>query len=185
MRQYRFEDLRDVPANGIYVFFEENEDAHGGRRIVLIGTHKIEGGLLRRLKMHFSAGFDMSGSVFRKDVFEALLRRKAGGAEILAKWEIGGFDLAEEAAIAGEVTEYIRKKMSFVVFEIPDREGRLALEAKIIAAVSLCDECSASPDWLGKYSPKPEIAESGLWQVEGVFRRLTEADMAVLRKAAR
>jgi len=25
MRQYRFEDLRDVPANGVYVFFEDGE----------------------------------------------------------------------------------------------------------------------------------------------------------------
>jgi hypothetical protein len=43
------EDLSLVPMNGIYVLFENGEEAHGGDRIVRVGTHRGVCSLLVRV----------------------------------------------------------------------------------------------------------------------------------------
>jgi hypothetical protein len=44
------------------------------------------------------------------------------------------------------------------------------LESKIISTVSLCEKCHPSSDWLGLHSPKRKIQESGLWQVNELYK---------------
>ncbi|GHV12155.1 hypothetical protein FACS189491_04620 [Spirochaetia bacterium] len=184
MKRYTYENRKEVPLNGVYVFFEEGEHAHGGDRIVRIGSHKTQDRLPGRLSMHFSQGIDMSGSSFRQDICRALLHKQYGPAGV-EKWEAGEFDDVQETKIAAAVSDYIHGKMSFVIFEVTDSKARLGLEAKLIAAVSSCEDCKPSENWLGKNSPHAAIKESGLWQVDDVFKRLTEDDFSVLRNAAR
>ncbi|GHV88961.1 hypothetical protein AGMMS50267_13210 [Spirochaetia bacterium] len=180
MTRYHFDNWKTAPANGVYIFFEEGEHAHGGDRIVRIGTHETQDRLPGRLSMHFSAGLDMSGSSFRQDICRALLQKQYGPVGV-EKWEAGEFDYGRETAIISEVTEYIRKKMSFVVFEITD--ARRDMESKLISTVSSCEECKPSAVWLGRFSPKKDIAESGLWQVEGLYKPLTNEDLSVLERS--
>ncbi|GHV12161.1 hypothetical protein FACS189491_04640 [Spirochaetia bacterium] len=182
MTRHHFDDWKTAPANGVYVFFEEGEDAHSANRIVRIGTHKAADGLHQRLAKHFSAGLDMSGSSFRQDICRALLHKQYG-PEGVEKWETGEFDYGRETAIIGEVTGYIRKKISFVVFEITGADTRLDMESMLISTVSSCEECKPSAAWLGKFSPKKDITESGLWQVEGLYKPLTNEDLTILEKS--
>ena len=66
--------------------------------------------------------------------------------------------------------------MSFVVFEVQDKEERLQLESRIISTVSLCEECGASKYWLGNYSTKDKIKESGLWLVNELYKKTLEPE---------
>lgn len=49
-------------------------------------------------------------------------------------------------------------------------EKRLWLEKKLISEVSNCKECKSSENWLGRYSTKEKIRESGLWQVNELYK---------------
>ena len=91
-------------------------------------------------------------------------------------------DREKQVAVEKEVSAYIREAFSFVVFEVPEKRERLDLESKIISTVSLCEECAPSDHWLGLYSPKAKIRESGLWLVNELYKEgLDESDMLQLR----
>ncbi len=42
--------------------------------------------------------------------------------------------------------------------------------SKLISTVSLCKNCIKSQNWLGNYSPKEKIRESGLWVVNELYK---------------
>lgn len=44
------------------------------------------------------------------------------------------------------------------------------MESKIISTVSRCMECIPSKNWLGLYSPKEKIKNSGLWLVNELYK---------------
>jgi hypothetical protein len=44
--------------------------------------------------------------------------------------------------------------------------GDEGLERALIGTVASCRNCRPSAQWLGNYSPKPKIRESGLWLVQ-------------------
>jgi hypothetical protein len=65
---------------------------------------------------------------------------------------------------------------------VKDKEKRIELESKIISAISYCEECGASENWLGRFSPKEKIRKSGLWLVNGLWKtQLTDEDMGELK----
>ena len=83
--------------------------------------------------------------------------------------------------IEGRVTKYIIDNISFVTFQIDDKDKRLELESKIISTVSCCDECNPSLNWLGLSSPKEKIKKSGLWLVNELCKTpLSENDLKEL-----
>ncbi len=165
---------RNVPKNGIYVLFEDNEKAHGGDRIVRVGTHTGEGQLRSRLKQHF-IDENKDRSIFRKNIGRALLNRE--NDPFLKIWEydlttvkakrdlLHTVDMHKQRAIEKEVSTHIQNNISCVVFEIDDASKRLEFESKIISSISACESCKASAEWLGNFSPKEKIRESGLWLV--------------------
>ena len=58
----------------------------------------------------------------------------------------------------------------------------IKLQSRIISTVSLCDECRPSEKWLGLYSPKAKIRESGLWLVNELYKvPLGEKGVEVLK----
>jgi len=54
------------------------------------------------------------------------------------------------------------------LLKVDDMGERLEFEEKLIALFSHCRHYRPSPHWLGNWAVRPEIRESGLWNVEHV-----------------
>jgi len=181
MNRLRFPfNEKNIPKNGIYILFEKGEKAHGIERIVRIGTHIGNNQLPSRLKQHF-INENKDRSIFRKNIGRAILNKRKD--LYLEKWEL---DLTTKRAkerfsqlinkekqkeIEKEVSNYLQNNFSFVVFPIEDKESRLKTESKIISTISLCKNCKPSINWLGLFSPKNKIKESGLWLVNELNKK--------------
>ncbi len=181
---------QEIPKNGIYILFEKGELTHSTDRIVRIGTHTGKNKLRSRLKEHLDENKDRS--IFRKNIGRALLNKDKD--DYLKSWDINfkikinqekyGYlwDIQKEKEIEKRVTKYILANISFVTFQIDDKDKRLELESKIISTVSRCDECKLSPNWLGLSSPKEKIRKSGLWLVNELCKTpLSESDLKELK----
>lgn len=172
-------DVEAIPHNGIYVLFEKGESGHGADRIVRIGSHTGENQLRSRLQQHF-INENKDRSIFRKNIGRAILSR--ANDPFLDQWEwdltsrknkkkySAHLDFARKEQVEKQVSDYIQKCFSFVVFEVSDKERRLNLESRLISTVSLCSSCRPSDTWLGIHSPKNKIRESGLWLVNHLYR---------------
>ena len=184
-----------IPLNGIYILFEKGERAHNTIRVVRIGTHTGKDQLRSRLIQHF-IDENKDRSILRKNIGRCILNRE--NDPFLQQWEIDlttrdsrrkyqhNIDLKKREDIEREVTKYIQKNFSFVVFKVDNKNSRLDLESKIISTISLCDGCIPSKTWFGNYSPKEKIRESGLWLVNKLYQEsLTENDMSKLQNLLR
>ena len=172
-------DENQVPFNGIYILFEKEEKGHQKDRVVRVGTHTGKNQLRSRLKEHFLAK-NKDRSIFRKNVGRAILNQR--NDPYLELWEIdltsksarGAYlhtiDLEYQSKIENEISQYIYDNFSFAVFEIQNKEARLELESKIISTISSCYECRPSNTWLGSFSPKKKIVDSGLWLVNELYK---------------
>jgi hypothetical protein len=193
IKRYYFPfDESSIPEDGIYVLFEKREIGHGADRIVRIGTHTGEGQLPSRLWQHF-LNENKDRSIFRKNIGRAILNKTKD--PFFEQWEIDlttrknkakysnkiDFDLQKE--IESKVSQYIQKNFSFSVFHVKDKTKRMTIESKLISTVSLCNDCTPSAKWLGKYSPKKKICESGLWLVNELYKTpLTLEELRQLEK---
>ncbi|MBS3141551.1 hypothetical protein J4405_05415 [Candidatus Woesearchaeota archaeon] len=166
-------NINEIPLNGIYILFEKNELAHNTNRIVRIGTHTGNNQLISRLNQHF-VNENKDRSIFRKNIGRALLNKN--NDSFLKSWELdlttkasrilnNPIDFNKQKQVEKEVTKYIQENFSFAVFEVKNKEERLKLESKIISTISQCNECKPSLNWLGLFSPKEKIRNSGLWLV--------------------
>ena len=185
-------DTTKIPQNGIYILFEKGEEAHGGRRIVRVGTHTGKDQLRSRLLQHFVKE-NKDRSIFRKNIGRALLRKAHD--PFLSQWELdltphdariahqGMIDTQKLNATEKNVTQELQRRFSFVVFPVEDRGKRLALESKIISTISSCEACEPSTHWLGLHSPKKKIRKSGLWLVNELYEEpLSAKDMMDLKR---
>jgi len=193
MKKFTFPfDKKDIPENGIYILFEKEEFAHSTNRIVRIGTHTGQNQLRSRLFQHFLKE-NKDRSIFRKNIGRALLNKDKD--PFLEKWELDlttrnakeqhsdSVDFDKQKEIEKTVTKFIQNNFSFVVFQIDDKEKRLYFESRIISTVSLCEECKPSENWLGNFSPKEKIRESGLWLVNELWKTpLYDSDMLILNE---
>lgn len=179
-----------LPNRGVYLFCEPGEFRAGNpsvRRVVRVGTHAVSTGsksnLRGRLKQHLgtrSGGGNHRGSIFRLHVGAALLGRD--GTQ-LATWGVGSSappavrdsetGRAAEAAWENRVSEYIGG-MSVFWIDVPDDPGpqsqRSLIERNAIALLSnkLAPIDKASSGWLGRFSPRQEIRDSALWNLNYV-----------------
>jgi hypothetical protein len=189
---YRFPfNKEEIPSDGIYILFESEEHAHGTNRIVRVGTHTGDKQLRSRLYQHFVKE-NKDRSIFRKNIGRTILRKS--NDDFLRIWEIdlttseakrkyaNTVDQNKQKNIERQVTEYIQNNFSFVVFPVAERANRLYWEAKIISTISLCSNCGPSKNWIGLYSPKAKIRESGLWLVNELYKEpLSESDYENLK----
>lgn len=172
-------DPKRIPKNGIYVLFEEGERGHGADRIVRVGTHTGVKQLPSRLRQHFI--FEHKDrSIFRKNIGRALLYRDHD--PFIEQWELdlttraararyaGTIDSDKQCLVEKRVTEYLQASFTFIVIGVEEKEERLELESRLIATVSLCAGCGPSPNWLGRHSPKQQIREGGLWNVNELYK---------------
>ena len=169
----------EIPLNGIYILFEEGEKCNGLDRIVRIGTHTGKDQLRSRLKQHF-INENKDRSIFRKNIGRALLSMRNDNYSKI--WEIDFttrknkekyshlLRLDYQNKIEKEVSRIIQDKFSFIVIEELNKETRMMLESKIISEISICEKCNPSSTWLGQYSTKDKIRESGLWQVNELYK---------------
>jgi len=189
--RFPFDEL-SIPRNGIYILFEKGEHGHGADRIVRVGTHTGENQLRSRLKQHF-VNENKDRSIFRKNIGRAILQRAEDPFLVQWNWDLTArkarerylplLDEEKQHQVERAVTEYIQKNFSFVVFAVKSKKERLRWEQRIIATVSWCEECRPSPNWLGLYSPKRKIRESGLWLVNGLYKeQLSKEELQVLER---
>jgi hypothetical protein len=184
--------LQQLPKNGIYFFYEQGEIwGHGGNkpRIVRIGTHR-DGNFRNRIAEHYL--FDESKmnfgkdnpkpsdrSIFRKNIGRALLNQRKD--KYLQIWEIdfikrenrkkfgNSRTIEKEKEIESKITRILRERFSFRFIELgsqTERIGKRGLESSLIGTIAHCKLCKPSKNWLGNYSPKKRIKESGLWLVQ-------------------
>jgi hypothetical protein len=181
-----------LPRNGIYFFCEAGETwGHGvdRPRIVRVGTHR-EGNFRSRIGDHYvpddrKMAFDKDRpspkdrSIFRKNIGRALLHRDSDPYERL--WEIdfterdsreahaARRDVEKEREIEREVTRILRERFTFRWIELEGQDKRMGsqgLEAALIGTLAACSECRPSATWLGRFSPKRKIVQSGLWLLQ-------------------
>jgi hypothetical protein len=185
-------DQRALPLNGLYLLFEKGETAHGTSRIVRVGTHTGNDQLRSRLQQHFLVE-NKDRSIFRKNIGRALLTKEQD--PFLNDWELdltsrqakvkysGRVDTDRQKAIERRVSDYIQSSFSFAVLRVDDKHQRLRLESRLISTLSLCDTCQPSAAWLGLFSPKEKIRESGLWLVNELYRQpLSGEDFSELQR---
>jgi hypothetical protein len=185
-------DEKKIPQNGIYLLFEKGEVGHGTNRIVRIGTHTGNNQLRSRLKQHFLTE-NKDRSIFRKNIGRCFLNKTHD--PYLSKWELdltskdardkhsSSIDKEKQKNLEKKISRYLQDNFSFVVIQIDNKKDRLELESKIISTISTCEECNPSKKWLGNYSPKEKIRESGLWLVNELYKKpLSEKDFLKLKK---
>lgn len=179
-----------MPDRGVYFFLEPGETrvAHPlVMRVVRVGTHAVSTGskatLRSRLQAHRgtrTGGGNHRGSIFRRHVGAALLVRDGTPLET---WGIGSSAPAEvrdsasardaEAACEKRVSDYIGA-MSVLWVCIPDEAGpqssRAFVEKNAIALLSnrFSPVDRPSTRWLGRFSARNEIRDSGLWNLNYV-----------------
>jgi hypothetical protein len=168
------------PKGGVYFFFEEGEyrqDQPGILRVVRVGTHALteisKTTLWNRLKQHKgtdNGGGNHRGSVFRLHVGTALIEKQRchaaypyWGKGTSAKKEITDSERPMEL----QVSKYIGQ-MPFLWLAVDTPGMRAHIEKHAIGL--LCNRGkpvdTQSPTWLGKYSSRPAIRQSGLWNVK-------------------
>lgn len=189
LKIYRFPfNKKEIPSDGVYILFESGEYAHGTNRIVRIGTHTGDKQLRSRLCQHFMKE-NKDRSIFRKNIGRAILGKNKDS--FLSIWDtkdakrkyVSVVDHNKQKDVERQVTEYIQSNFSFVVFPVAEKAARLHWEAKIISTISLCSDCGPSENWLGLYSPKAKIRESGLWLVNALYKEsLSESDYENLKR---
>lgn len=170
------------PERGVYFFFEQGEnrsESGSGSRVVRIGTHALKLGsqttLWKRLSQHRGTqrpcGGNHRGSVFRKHVGKALLRRDpdlnfpSWGQGNNAPSDARGQERPLEALVSGIIGE-----MPFLWLDIDDAAGPESLrgyvERNAIALLSNFGKELLNPpstDWLGSHCPSERVQKSGLW----------------------
>lgn len=180
----------DWPDRGVYFFFatDERRDATDQLRLTRIGTHAVSTGsgttLWSRLRTHrganrgsYEGGGNHRGSVFRSHVGRAMIERDGLGDEY-PHWGTGSTADRERRLAELEherrVSEYVRD-LPFLWVDIDDEPGpesdRASVERNAIALVSNYGKAAIDTrngGWLGRDSPRDEIAESGLWNIDNV-----------------
>lgn len=202
--------LEQLPENGIYFFYEDGELwGHGGfkPRIVRIGTHK-DGNFRSRIKEHYlldesKMNFDRNKaaprerSIFRKHIGRALLNKRRD--DYLKIWEIDFTsrksrkefghlrNIQKEIEVESAITKILRQNFSFRFIIVDDQLSRMGsegLERSLIGTVAHCKLRKPTGNWLGGYSPKKQIKESGLWLVHHLkANEISEGDKSAILSA--
>lgn len=182
------EDLAQVPKNGIYVLFEKGEAAHGGDRIVRVGTHRGQNNLPGRIREHLYKS-NKDRSIFRKHVGRCLLAK--ANDPFLMQWEL---DLTAKASrvlneskvdkdrlqeIEADVTRYMVENFSFSVLRFDQETDRRQYEECLLSTIYACPKCGPSGEWLGKHHPNSQVLrECGLWNVQSLSGEVLSHDEA-------
>lgn len=199
---------QDWPQRGVYFFFEQGEkctQSGAGMRVVWVGTHALKDGsrstLWKRLSQHQgtrrSGGGNHRGSIFRLVTGQALIARD--GLDV-PTWGVGG-DAGKAAVQLGLERKQIKSleqpvekavsanlgAMELLWVPIEDSPGPESLRGYIkrnsIALLSNYRDAGIDPpsgDWLGRFSNREKIRQSGLWNSNHVDEAYEPAFLGVL-----
>jgi len=176
----------DLPKQGVYFFFDDHEVTQFSKtipRLVRIGTHGVSAGsvatLRNRLRTHFGTRAGQGNhraSIFRLHVGRAMAVRDQL-QESFPNWGKGQSAPKEitqhEMTLEARVSDYIGR-LRVLYIPVADAAGtasmRATIERQFIALFTenLCPVETPSPNWLGRYSDKELIRETGLWNVRDV-----------------
>ncbi len=189
-------NYHDWPTRGVYFFFEPSEarrDSGAGMRVVRVGTHAVTAGskstLRQRLGQHrgsMSGGGNHRGSIFRHLIGQALLA--SGGLPPCNSWGVKNDKRKATEALQinretldtaeGPVELAVSKHIAAMPFlwlgidDEPSRDSlRSVVEQNAIALLSNHERSEIDPpsgDWLGHYSNRNLVRESGLWNQQHV-----------------
>jgi hypothetical protein len=186
----------NIPLAGVYFFFEPGErrsDSGSGLRVVRVGTHAITETsattLWMRVKQHRGndkvPGGHHRGSIFRLLIGDAMQRRDA---KPVHSWGVGGTATREirvgEQQLEVLVSAHLRT-MRVLLVQVPDRANRRLLETASIALLSNYQKAPLdqhSTQWLGRYSSRSKVCESGLWNNRDVNAPFDARTIEVLRR---
>ena len=124
-----FHNRRQLPKNGINVFYERDELAAGTspERVTRVGMNTAQGRFPTRIRQHYGRvrglGGNKNGSVFRKHVGGTPLRRHDPDDARLDPWLAtrgGSYPEVEEA-----VSQFLRGRFTFRCFTVNDTKERL------------------------------------------------------------
>lgn len=181
------EPSNNLPKNGIYFFYEEDEITPHTRkqRIVRVGTHGAGRTLKQRLGDHYNG--NREGSIFRKHLGTALLRHAGASEAQIREWRKRrkkSPHWKEFEGIEQKVSEVLMSRFFFRVIGVDSVEERKVFEEKIIATISACRVCRPSEKWLGNFAWSDKVRGSGLWNSNfvGSSARLTEKDLMRLEQ---
>ncbi len=148
---------------GVYFFFERGEVRRGAStelRVVRVGRHGRNANSRSTIWTRmFEHKLDGGRSVFR-DHINAALKQKAKSRE---RWQEHNHSVC--------ISEYI-SKMPFLWVNVDGPDGHIMrgeIERNAIALLSdYKNRCvdKQSRFWLGKHSPKVEVRDSGLWNIQ-------------------
>lgn len=172
---YPLSDI-SIPQNGIFLMFENGETAHGKDRIVMVGTHSSENGLMSRIRQHYTN--DKDGSIFRKNIGRSILNVRKDPYAFAWNVDLSQksnkekykhlFNEEYQKSIEREVSWYIKENFSFCTIRVDNKDYRLKLKAKLVATIAQCKDCGPTNNWFGLNSPVQRIKESGVWQEKEV-----------------
>lgn len=188
------------PQKGVYFFFEPGEMRKESNtlRVVRVGTHAVSRdskstlwGRLRTHKGRIAGGGNHRGSVFRKLVGLALIKRGDYTGLGMKTWGVGNSASHDirilEKDLEKKVSEHIRS-MPFLWVEIDDDAGpdseRAFIERNAIALLSNINGCPDNPSkkWLGTVCPHRDISESGLWNSDHVREQYSPIFLSMFRE---
>lgn len=192
MPRMDYKTIGDIPfTNGIYIMFENGEKYGEFDRIVRIGTHTAGDRLKNRLKDHFISK-NKDGSIFRKNIGKALLNKTNDAyldlwtLDTSIKQHKDKINKEKQAEIEDNVTNYLQENISFVCFNVAEKESRLRLEEALISLLNKADDFYPTNDWLGNFSPVDKIRQSGLWLTQGIDANpLSLEEFSVIKNSVR
>jgi hypothetical protein len=159
---------RDLPDNGLYLFYEEGERFHADDqardRIARVGTHREQDRLPDRISIHFHG--DKNSSVFRRHLGGAIIRRENPSDPRLQQWLEQ--DTPTFADIEEKVSRELQEHFRFRCVKVEDRNERIELEERLIATLAKCSTYHPSHNWLGLFAISEKIRESGMWNEQHV-----------------
>ena len=187
------------PTRGVYFFREPGESRRtqpSFLRVVRVGTHAVstnsKSTLWARLRTHRggqNGGGNHRGSIFRLHAGAALLERDRESIGEMPTWGQGS---SAPRVIRDSETAHERRvsahlgSMSVLWVEIPDeaspQSSRAYIERNAIGLLSnnMRPFDPPSKTWLGLHSPRPEIRNSGLWNLNYVHEQYDPAFLDAL-----
>ena len=171
----------DWPQRGVYFFRETGEnrtDTGDGPRVVRVGTHALRAGagakLWGRISQHRGTmnplGGNHRGSIFRLIIGAALIERNGYSYPTWGHGNSAPRETREgERPLEREVSAVIGA-MPFLWLAVDDEPGpdslRGYIERNAIALLSNYGRTPIDPpssEWLGHYSDREKVRQSGLW----------------------
>lgn len=188
------------PNRGVYFLFEPHETRRSNQtenRVIRVGTHAVsknsKSTLWGRLATHrgtYAGGGSHRSSVFRLHVGTAMISRSQGKL-LIPTWGHGQNAPKEirdrESALEAQVTKFM-EEIRVLWLNVPDEPGpnsdRSFVERNCIALLSnqTLNMDSPSDSWLGLFSLKKQIRESGLWNVNYVGEKFDNRLFRVLEQ---